>query len=504
MQAKEELQVLNKERRKLIHDIFRVKKHQEELIGRVQQDVSSYLEDHAEKYFASDNAEFKNQTFARRYDASLKAMKVELRQLEETIGINLHDMDEELDRTVSKLAQKEKEFDVLEETLRMPIKETAEYAELIQKFLNHNPSINMDKEYQRLQTRLSLHRQFEDDFLSVIHKREKQLEKEIEIMKNGGNTTGTDDKSKSTGSVGVSSGVGASGTKPRSTLLEQVALSTTKELLAKRTAYREQIDYELDSQLKSFGEDMSAIHESYMKKYKQFMSQNKGDDSFSGISMGSLEDGGKGAESGSVAGRLAGVRLGGRGVMSVVTPPPPAATSSQPAKEEKKGVKGVGGKGKGKKNDTDVQVEEEKKVEILKHFPVVPPHWKSELLEEQIKHLEKARELREKAHEQDALLVRALERKPQSNADPTPLMDLSQKLATLYTKYNTSLLEAARLSQNSVSNSGASHSNSPIPTLFGHVYVTPSKGGRTEMGSNVNGHGESGNKGESKLSSLFS
>ncbi|RYG96720.1 hypothetical protein EON65_53980 [archaeon] len=74
LEAKQELQSLNKERRKLIHDIFRVKKHQEELMGRVQQDVSSYLEDHAEKYFALDSVEFKNQTFAKRYDASLKAM----------------------------------------------------------------------------------------------------------------------------------------------------------------------------------------------------------------------------------------------------------------------------------------------------------------------------------------------------------------------------------------------------------------------------------------------
>ncbi|RYG96721.1 hypothetical protein EON65_53985 [archaeon] len=38
---------------------------------------------------------------------------------------------------MSKLAQKEKEFDGLEETMRMPIKETAEYAEFIQKFLKY-------------------------------------------------------------------------------------------------------------------------------------------------------------------------------------------------------------------------------------------------------------------------------------------------------------------------------------------------------------------------------
>lgn len=71
--AKEDLIALNKRRKQLIVDISNLKKRQETNIFKIHQDVNTYLEDHAEKYFGQDG-EWAGKRFMQRFDASLKAM----------------------------------------------------------------------------------------------------------------------------------------------------------------------------------------------------------------------------------------------------------------------------------------------------------------------------------------------------------------------------------------------------------------------------------------------
>lgn len=94
----------------MILEVNGLRKQQEHHFSKIQQDVSTYLDDHGEKYFLYDG-EWAGKLFAQRFDASLKAMvstsfggllaltpsqRAEIKALELVIGINLHDMDEEL------------------------------------------------------------------------------------------------------------------------------------------------------------------------------------------------------------------------------------------------------------------------------------------------------------------------------------------------------------------------------------------------------------------------
>lgn len=73
IETKEDLQSLNKRRKALMVEVAQLKRHQENNLYRISQDVGTYLEDHAEKYFSLEG-DFKDKTFAQRFDASLKAM----------------------------------------------------------------------------------------------------------------------------------------------------------------------------------------------------------------------------------------------------------------------------------------------------------------------------------------------------------------------------------------------------------------------------------------------
>jgi hypothetical protein len=68
-----ELATLNKRRKALLRQVSLLKKHQAHCLTKIQHDVSSYVDDHAEKYFGAEG-DFANRPFSQRFGASLKAM----------------------------------------------------------------------------------------------------------------------------------------------------------------------------------------------------------------------------------------------------------------------------------------------------------------------------------------------------------------------------------------------------------------------------------------------
>eukprot|EP01039_Chlorochromonas_danica_P009166 gene9166-10118_t len=242
--SKEEIVALNKRRKKLLLDLHHLKKQRFEQMCHIQQNLSTYLEDYAEKYFDQEG-EWAEKTFALRYEVSLKMMKTELRSLEQGIGINLHDMDDDIDRSITKLANREKEFDQLEGTLRVPIAETKEFKDLMEKFMTTRLNLNPELEYGRLQQFIARKETFETQLHTVVTKREKQLEKELESLRQ----------------------VFRDLRGQKRTLLESIAEAAMKDLTYKHQQYSDQVHAEYEVQLRKALKDQADLHHEYARRY---------------------------------------------------------------------------------------------------------------------------------------------------------------------------------------------------------------------------------------------
>lgn len=100
------LEDLNRERMSLALEIKTLSKKYAETLSTVYNMVSVDEEDIAESYFTPSHDNY----FSQRMDACLKHMKAEVRHLEEILGAQMHDLEEELDHELHILFEKEKQL----------------------------------------------------------------------------------------------------------------------------------------------------------------------------------------------------------------------------------------------------------------------------------------------------------------------------------------------------------------------------------------------------------
>eukprot|EP00599_Poterioochromonas_sp_BG-1_P006999 CAMPEP_0173142574 /NCGR_PEP_ID=MMETSP1105-20130129/6168_1 /TAXON_ID=2985 /ORGANISM="Ochromonas sp., Strain BG-1" /LENGTH=245 /DNA_ID=CAMNT_0014055989 /DNA_START=32 /DNA_END=769 /DNA_ORIENTATION=- len=107
-------------------------------------------------------------------------LTADVRENEDTLGVRLDDLDDEIDHIFHKLTVKEKEFEELEKEVRKPLRDNTNFKQTIDKFIKEVPDLQNPMDYVELQEIIERKEMFDNLLQEIIQQRENQMQQEVQ------------------------------------------------------------------------------------------------------------------------------------------------------------------------------------------------------------------------------------------------------------------------------------------------------------------------------------